>query len=193
MRSSFSRTVASLRQLFFFRIATFSEWNFYGAPSSREKLTYFILNLFRIKISTEQLLLEADTFTRQQLFQNRYFLNKGTFSKRGTSSHWDIMLIYYCIISLVFYLHVFQNSYFLEKANFSKKQYSVLPTPSGELFFSEGLLFKTNLFRRGTTTVPFYSSLPVCQLLIKWARYQFHTVKVWEFFLVFLLLLKVAP
>ena len=33
--------------------------------------------------------------------------------------------------------------------------------------------------------------LPIYKLVIKWARYQSGTVNVWEFFLVYLLLLKV--
>ena len=41
--------------------------------------------------------------------------------------------------------------------------------------FSEGLLFKIYFFRRCTTTFPFHTSLPIYQLVIKWARYQYET------------------
>ena len=92
-------------------------------------------------------------FTQQELFQKKYFSNKATFSKRGTSSHGD-MIYYYCIISLVFHLHIFQNSCFLEKANFSEKQYSeskfqrapfsewVIPNFSWQVLFQKGYFSK---------------------------------------------------
>ena len=41
-------------------------------------------------------------------------------------------------IGLVLCLHAFQNSYFLYKANFLEKQYSTVPTLSGEPIFQSG-------------------------------------------------------
>ena len=59
---------------------------------------------------------EAGTSPQQQPFQNQILFNKGTSSKEV----------------------LFQNYYFLEKASFSEKQYSALPTLSGEPLFQCG-------------------------------------------------------
>ena len=59
---------------------------------------------------------EAGTSAQQQLFRSKYFFSKGTFSKEV----------------------LFHNSYFMQKANFSEKQYSALPTLSGEPLFQSG-------------------------------------------------------
>ena len=105
----------------------------------------------------------------------------------------------------------------MEKANFSEKYYYALPTLSGEQLFQSGddLTFHSRYFFRGATfskhtfsegsyftvnnmftvnnkDTPFYSSLPIYELVIKLAWNKFITVKVWEFFQMCLLLLKVA-
>ena len=53
---------------------------------------------------------KAVTSAHQQFFQEKYFFNNGTTSKEV----------------------IFQNIYFFEKVKFGEKQYSGLPTLSGE-------------------------------------------------------------
>ena len=141
------------------------------------------------------------TFLKQVLLHSNNIFRKDTFSrkvlfKRGTFSRGDIILN--IIISSVLY-HCFSEKLLFGKANFSEKQYSALPTLSGEPLFQSGwnltfhsryffrrAAFQSILFKKRyyfTAMFPFYSSLPIHHLVIKWAPYQFHTVKVWGFFL----------
>ena len=148
-RSSFSRTVASLRQLFFRIATTCSERNIYQEAlrivSSLGRLLcrkgYFFLmkelvqnnDIYRIATFLNQVLLDSNNLFTIYTF-SRYFFKGGTFFRwrYNTQYYYDI------IISLVFHLRVFQSSYFLEKANFSEKQYSALPNLSGERVFWRG-------------------------------------------------------
>ena len=95
LRSSFFRT------MFFSEQIVFSGWNFCWAATSWEKVvfqgSYFVgtatlsdqllyrnyfcgRKLFQIKISTEKLLFDSGTSAQHQLFENKYFFNKATYS-----------------------------------------------------------------------------------------------------------------
>ena len=93
------------------------------------------------------------------------------------------------------------ESYILEKASF---QESNIPHYLHflENYFFQWLLFQktyfftTYIFRKVTDSqLGFLSTdtLPIYQSVIKWAHHQLLIVKVWGFFLLCLLLLKVAP
>ena len=117
----------------FFATAIFSEQLLFqseGLPSSQflrigsflsqfvGTATFSMKELVQNKdIYRKTIFIEAGTSTLQELFQNRYFFNKGTFSKEVFfHMNYNNNQYYYCIIiSLVSYFHVFQNSYFLEK------------------------------------------------------------------------------
>ena len=164
MRITFSRTVASLQQFFFSEQLLFESENSIEQPvlenrtvTLSKQLHFWWKKLFRIKISTEQLF-EADTFTQQQLFQNKYFFNKGTFSKRGTSSHGDIILIllfyfYFSILSPCFSVQLlFGKSYFSRKGLFFII-YSfcrALFSKWGRTSFSWQVLFQKGYFSKQT-------------------------------------------
>ena len=142
----------------------------------------------------------ATTISKQILFQQRYFFKKSYFFTRRYNNYIIIVLLVWYFIFMFFRTVTFWKKLIFQKTNILHWLLvlvsSFFVVGKTQLFmagtFSEGLLFKTCIFKRGTTRFPFCSALPIYQLIIKWARYQFHVVKVWEFFLVFLLLLKVA-
>ena len=127
---------------YFFRAKLLPSSRFLGIGSSLGKLlfgpaTFLVEEMFRMKISTEEL-----------LFRNRYFCTASMFSEQLLCG----------------------------KGKFLEKQYSFHVA----YFFGRATFLERLLFKR------------TCQLIIKWARYQLHTVKVWEIFLLYTLLLKVA-
>ena len=72
----------------------------------------------------------------------------------------------------------FQKSFIFEKANFLENIYSVLPT------------FLQHFFRRVIISqLRFLSiaTLTIYQLVIKWAQHQLPTLKLWEFFIEYLI------
>ena len=84
---------------------------------------------------------------------------------------------------------IFCITHLFREATFSKEVLLQL------LPFQKSYLFTTYFFRRVTISELHFLStatLHIYQLVIKWAQYQLRTVEVWEFFLVYLLLLKVT-
>ena len=98
---------------FIFRTVNFSQQLFY-------QNSFF----FRAKVLQSSHFLRIRSFSWQLLFRKAIF-SRGTV-KAGTSSQYQ----------------PFQESLILEKANFSEKQYSTLPTFSGELPFQSRHFFK---------------------------------------------------
>ena len=120
------------RSNYFFRAAVFfllfQNSHFFRAVIFLEQL------LFQSENSTEQPLLENKKFFKAVTSRNSYFSlfrlkisKKSYFFKAGTHAQYQL----------------FQKSYILEKPNFSEKQYSLLPTFSGELPFQSGYFFKS--------------------------------------------------
>ena len=120
--SYFFRTAAFLRSSFF-RTVTFSQLLFQNSFFFRAKLlqnSHFL----RIGRYLGHLLFETAIFGGRIVYKKRY-LQKSYFFKAGISAH-----------------QLFQESYILEKANNSDKQYSLIPTFSGELPFQSGHFFR---------------------------------------------------
>ena len=93
--------------------------------------------LFQSEFSTEQPPLENRKFFRVVTFQNSYLFDEGIVQnkyiyRRATFSK---MIPLYSI-------NFFRRATFQKKANFSGKQYSALPTFSGELIFQSVSFFK---------------------------------------------------
>ena len=53
-----------------------------------------------------------------------------------------------------------------------------------DVILDKGIVYESKL--------PHTTTLPIYQLVINWTQYQLCTLKVWEFFLVYLFLLQVA-
>ena len=112
------------------------------------------------------------TFSIKVLLQTRFFFTTATFWKK-----------------LIFQKSNIPRHLFFRKATFSR------PNFPQQLFCQKSHCFTTFFFRTGTLSqLRFLSiaTLPIYQLANESARYQVRTVKVREFFLVCLLLLKVA-
>ena len=144
--------------------------------------------------SLGQLLFGTAAFLAGELFRIRHQQKSYTFEV-GTSAQYQL----------------FQKSFILEKVNFSEKQYSALPAfleaaflerllfqkilPSIAATFSQKLFFHNILFLKSycfISTLPFHRYIPIYLLVIKSTQNQLRKVKVWEFFLEYLLFLKVA-
>ena len=139
-----------------------------------EKLTFLAEKLFRINKFSVELLFRTRYFRAALTFAEELLFQKANFRKSN---------IPHCLL--------FQNSYFLIVATFLKE----LTFLKDFTFHSNYFFQKSYFFRRDTISQLrffFTATLPIYQLVVKWARYQSGTVKVWEFFLVYLLLLKVA-
>ena len=112
----FFRTAAFLRSSFF-RTVTFSLLLFQISFIFRAKLLqsnyYLRIGSYLGQLLSKQLFLAEELFQKKRYLQRRYFF------KAGTSAHHQLL----------------QESYILEKINNSEKQYSLLPTFSGELPF----------------------------------------------------------
>ena len=85
-------------------------------------------------------------------------------------------------------------SYFFSRATFLELLLFQKTLPCIAATFSEKLLSHKIYFSRRViiSELSFVSTatLTIYQLVIKWAQYQLRTLKLWEFFLVHLLLLK---
>ena len=160
-----------------FRIFTFPERasteqlllkdrKFDRAIISSKQVLFWLRNLFRIKISKEELLswstypcrafnfFRTATLSTKVLLQERFFFRTAIF--------WDKKLIF-------------------QKSNIPH-----------HLLFHESYFFKISAIFFSGATFPFSCAaiLPIYQLLIKWARYQLRAIKAWEFFFMYILLFK---
>ena len=113
----------------------------FGAAVSSEHLLYLTSSFFRIVNSSQllffqkQLLFQSETSTEQPPFQNRKFFRVLNF--------WNSYLFGDGIVQNK---DIYRETTFRKKANFSGRQYSVLPTFSGELPFQSGYFFKRIIF-----------------------------------------------
>ena len=117
----FDTTVLFLEQLFF-------QSSYFFSPFSEQSVFrsdyFFRIAFFQSESSTEQSLIENEKFFMAVTFWNGYFFPvQVNISKKE--------LFFQSRHSINF----FQKSYILEKAYFPQKQYSALPTFSGELLF----------------------------------------------------------
>ena len=134
--------------------------------------TFSAEELFKTKISTVKLLFQNSYFYTALTFSEELHIGKSKFSEKQIL-HFLLFLVSYLFWTATFSKDVtFYSSYLFRRAAFSQDT------------FPEELLFHC------------YASFPQqhfqLQLVIKWAQYQLYTVKMWEFFLVYMLLLKVA-
>ena len=115
------------------------------------KLLFRRTNLFRTKISTEELLFKTDTFTQHQTFQDSYFFSKAYFWEKqylGAPTFLDIYFLKrllfqksYFSIRLFFHNTFFQKSYIFHSYT-SFLSSKVSSTTLWELSFVDLLLFK---------------------------------------------------
>ena len=127
--SYFFRVTTSTQQLlfrssYFFRAAAF--FSFFRTVTFSQQLFFQNSFFFRATVLQSSHFLRIRSPLWQLLFGTAVFSlfkikisKKSCFFKAGTSAQYQL----------------FQKSYILEKANFSEKQYSALPTFSGELLF----------------------------------------------------------
>ena len=115
------------RSSYFFRKAAFfflfQNSHFFAGVIFSEYLFFLEQKFYRAATSWEQEDLYGTYFSERQFFLQELFRIK--ISKKELLSQSR----YFCTAS------TFQKSYILEKADFSEKQYSALPTFSGELLF----------------------------------------------------------
>ena len=167
---------------YFFRIPNFLEPNFYQAATSSNigsslrqllfgKATILAEELLRIKISTEELLCRSrNNEAQHQLYQESLFFEKTKFLENE-----------------YFAFSIFSGELHFRETTFSKR--------ITQLPFQKSYFLTTYFFRRAATLqISFFSTatLTIYQLVIKWVQYELRTLKLWEFFLVYLLFLKVA-
>ena len=130
--------------------------------------------LCRINISEEELLFRSRSFCTASVFPEELDFRRNLFFRK------EIFLISY----------FFWRASSLELLLFQKTSPCIAAT------FSEKLLSQNIYFFRRViiSQLRFVSTatLTIYQLVIKWAQYQLRTLKLWEFFLVHLLLLKVV-
>ena len=135
-----------------------------------EQLPFWWRNCLEWRYLQKSCFFEAGTSAQYQLFQKSYILKKKWIFQKRNIPH---------------YLP-FQESHLFGVVTFSKDV----------IFYSSNLYFFTTYFFTRITilqlSVLATATLPIYQLVIKWAQYQLHTAKMWELFLVYLLVLKLA-
>ena len=177
---------------YFFRVITltqqllFRSSYFFRSSTFFDELLFQNSHFFAEVIFPEQLLFQSETSTEPPL-ENRKFFRVVTFWNSYLSGE-----------GIVQNKDIYKRDTFLKqvrsikcfKASFSEKQYPALSTFFWRATFLDMLLFQKTLsslyfFRRDTFLQHTFSEkLPF--------QYQLRTAKVWEFVLVYLLLLKVA-
>ena len=179
---------------YFFRVITltqqllFRSSYFFRSSTFFDELLFQNSHFFAGVIFSEQLLFQSETPTEPPL-ENRKFFRVVTF--------WNSYLSGGGIQKRYFFEagtqhQMFQKSYISKKNEFFRKAISRIihfflesylfrpATFSKDVIFSSSYLFRRDMFLQHA----FSEKLPF--------QYQLRTAKVWEFFLVYLLLLKVA-
>ena len=128
---SFRVTTSSQQSIFweqlfwrrsFFRTVTSSQQLFFQNNYFSTSVDIFILN----SSSTKMVVIPKSNCTRELPILKKWLIGRNVLPESGTSAQHQLI----------------HESNFLEKTNFSEKQYSALPTFSGELHFRSGYFLK---------------------------------------------------
>ena len=195
--SYFFRATTSTQQLlfwssYFFRAAVVVEVLLFQKSHFFTVVIFFSEQLlFQCETSTEQPLLENRTFFRKIHFRNSYpfggriVQNKNVYREANFSKQVLLQNIIFCRRAkfwknLIFSKALFRIIYFSWRAIFLERLLFEITLLSTAATFSEDSIFTKDFQKRYYVTATFFSqlTLPIYQLVIKWAQYQLHTLKV---------------
>ena len=200
-------TVTFLEQLFlhsnclFFEKLCFWKSHFLAAVIFSEYL------IFRSEVSTKQLILENRKFFRTVLFGTPTILVEELCRINISKEELLFRSGCFCAASAFSEERDFRRNYFFQKRNIPHKLFFLeshllraVTFPKDVTFYNRYLFKKATfsqhiLFRRVIISqLRFVSTatLTIYQLVIKWAQYQLRLLKLWEFFLLDPLLLKIV-
>ena len=133
----FDTTFTFSEQLFLQSSCFFEELLFQNNHFFLKQLSFQNSYFFKVKLVANSHLLRIESSSGQLLFRSATFLAEELFRIKMSTEELFFRRRYFCTASFFS-----EKSDILEKANFSEKQYSALPTFSGELPFQSGYFFK---------------------------------------------------